>query len=108
VFKSNVNVHHGRIGAGFLFDLRFQEAYLERGVDCHAYFPDGVPFVSRFKKAGIHSWCQLVKICQDQKSRKISLIQSSVVINVRGTSYIDPRLCRYFHRTGFTWAKDLE
>jgi hypothetical protein len=33
VFRNNVEGHYGQIGAGYLFDSSFQEAYLERGVD---------------------------------------------------------------------------
>jgi hypothetical protein len=43
VFRKNVEGHHGRIGACYLFDSSFQEAYLERGVDCYVYFLDEVP-----------------------------------------------------------------
>jgi hypothetical protein len=32
VFRNNVEGHYGQIGAGYLFDSSFQEAYLERGV----------------------------------------------------------------------------
>jgi hypothetical protein len=35
VFRNNVESHYGQIGAGYLFDSSFQEAYLERGVDCY-------------------------------------------------------------------------
>jgi hypothetical protein len=30
VFRNNVEGHYGQIGAGYLFDSSFQEAYLER------------------------------------------------------------------------------
>jgi hypothetical protein len=35
VFRNNVEGDYGQIGAGYLFDSSFQEAYLERGVDCY-------------------------------------------------------------------------
>jgi hypothetical protein len=35
VFRNNVEGHYGQIGAIYLFDSSFQEAYLERGVDCY-------------------------------------------------------------------------
>jgi hypothetical protein len=35
VFRNNVEGHYGQIGAGYLFDSSFQEAYLERSVDCY-------------------------------------------------------------------------
>jgi hypothetical protein len=34
VFRNNVEGHYGQIGAGYLFDSSFKEAYLERDVDC--------------------------------------------------------------------------
>jgi hypothetical protein len=33
-----VFVHYDEIGAGYLFDSSFQEAYLERGVDFYVVF----------------------------------------------------------------------
>jgi hypothetical protein len=33
VFRNNVESHYGQIGAGYLFDSSFQEAYVERVVD---------------------------------------------------------------------------
>ena len=30
VFRNNAEVHYGQIGAGYLFDSDFQEAYLEK------------------------------------------------------------------------------
>jgi hypothetical protein len=38
VFRNNVEVHYGQIGAGYLFDSSVQEAYLERGADCYVDF----------------------------------------------------------------------
>jgi hypothetical protein len=32
VFRNNVEGHYGQIGAAYLFDSSFREAYLERGV----------------------------------------------------------------------------
>jgi hypothetical protein len=43
VFKNNAEDHYGQIGADYLFDSNFQEAYLERGVDCYVDFMDEVP-----------------------------------------------------------------
>jgi hypothetical protein len=34
VLWNNVEGHYGKIGAGWLFDFSFQEAYLDKGVDC--------------------------------------------------------------------------
>jgi hypothetical protein len=46
VFRNNVEGHYGQIGAGYLFDSCFQEAYFERGVDCYVNFLDEVPSAS--------------------------------------------------------------
>jgi hypothetical protein len=46
VFRNDVEGYYGQIGAGYLFDSSFQEAYLERGVDCHDDFLDEVPSAS--------------------------------------------------------------
>ena len=35
IFRNNVEGNYGQIGAGYLFDSDFQEAYLEKGVDCY-------------------------------------------------------------------------
>jgi hypothetical protein len=35
VFRNNIEGHYGQIVADYLFDSSFQEAYLERGVDCY-------------------------------------------------------------------------
>jgi hypothetical protein len=43
VFRNNVEGHYGQIGAGYLFDLSFQEAYLENGVDCYNDILEEVP-----------------------------------------------------------------
>jgi hypothetical protein len=45
VFRNNVEGHYGQIGAGYLFDSSFQEAYLQRGVDCYIHFLDEVPLL---------------------------------------------------------------
>jgi hypothetical protein len=50
VFRNNVESHYGQIGAGYLFDSSFQEAYLERAVDCYVDFLDEVPSASQIKK----------------------------------------------------------
>ena len=42
VFREKVEGHYGQIGAGYLFDSTFQEAYLEKGVDCYIDFLDEV------------------------------------------------------------------
>jgi hypothetical protein len=50
VLRNNLEGHYGQIGACYLFDSSFHEAYLERGVDCYFYFLDEVPSVSQIKK----------------------------------------------------------
>ena len=50
VFRNNVEGHYGQIGAGYLFDMEFQTAYLEKGVDCYVDFMDEVPSASQIKK----------------------------------------------------------
>ena len=76
-FRNNVEVHCGKIGAGYLFDTEFQTAYIERGADCFVDFLDEVPSASqisacqgglgrrilmdsRIKQDGIRRWHQLV------------------------------------------------
>jgi hypothetical protein len=50
VFRNNVEGHYGQIGAGYVYDSIFQEAYLERDVDCYAELLDEVPSDSKIKK----------------------------------------------------------
>jgi hypothetical protein len=50
VFRNNVEGHYEQIGAGYLFDSSFQEAYLERSVDCYVDFLDEVSSASQIKK----------------------------------------------------------
>jgi hypothetical protein len=40
VFRNNVEGHYGKIVAVYLFVSLFQEANLERGVDCYVDFLD--------------------------------------------------------------------
>jgi hypothetical protein len=92
VFRNNLGDHYGQIGAGYfqISDSSFQEAYLDRGVDCYVDFLDELPSASQIKKDahalygalfsafqsgvgrrilmknrdkqdGIRSWCQLVQ-----------------------------------------------
>ena len=90
ILRNNFEGYYGQIGAGYLFDSDFQEAYLEKGVYCYIGFLDEVRSASQIKKAapvlygallsacqsgigcrilikdrntldGIRSWCQLVK-----------------------------------------------
>jgi hypothetical protein len=50
VFRNNVEGNNGQIGAGYLFDSSFQEAFLERIVDCYDDFLHEVPSASQIRK----------------------------------------------------------
>jgi hypothetical protein len=50
VFRNNVEGHYGQVGAGYLFDSSFQEAYLERGVDFYVDFLDELSPASKINK----------------------------------------------------------
>jgi hypothetical protein len=75
VFRNNVEGHYGQIGAGYLFDSRFQEAYLESGVDFYVDFLDEVPSASQIKKdarvlyIALHG--ALLSACQSCVGRRI-------------------------------------
>jgi hypothetical protein len=64
VFRNNVEGHYGQIGAGYLFHSSFQEAYLERGVDCYIDFLDEVQFASQIKKDARALYGALPTACQ--------------------------------------------
>jgi hypothetical protein len=64
VFRNNVEGHYGQIGAGYLFDSGFQEAYLERGVDCYVSFLGEVPSASQIKKDARALHGTLLSACQ--------------------------------------------
>jgi hypothetical protein len=56
-FRNNLEAHYGQygqIGDGYLFDSSFQEAYLERGVDCYIDFLDEVPSASHIKSEELY------------------------------------------------------
>ena len=42
--------HYGQIGTGYLFDMDFQKAYLEKDVGCFVDFLDEVHSESQIKK----------------------------------------------------------
>jgi hypothetical protein len=71
VFRNNVEGHYGQIGAGYLFDLSFQEAYLERVVDCYVNFVDEVPSASHIKKDAWALYGALFSACQSDLGRRI-------------------------------------
>jgi hypothetical protein len=110
IFRNNVEGHYGQIGAGYLFDSSFQEAYKERGVDCYADFLDEVPSASQIKKdtralygalfsscqSGvgrrilmenrdkqdeIRSWCQLVQQYETDDNRNVRIKRLESIIN---------------------------
>jgi hypothetical protein len=111
VFRNNIEGHYGQIGAGYLFDSIFHEAYyLERGVDCYVDFLDEVPSASQIKKDvralygsliiacqsgvgrrilienrdkqdGICSWCQLVQQNETDGNRYVRIKRLESVIN---------------------------
>jgi hypothetical protein len=56
--------HFGQIGEAYLFDSSFQEAYLERGVDCYVDFLDEVPSASQFKKDARALYGALLSACK--------------------------------------------
>jgi hypothetical protein len=112
-----------------LFDSNFQEAYLERGVDCYADFLDEVPSASQIKKDvralygallsacqsgvgrrilmenrdkqdGIRSWCQLVQQDETDGNRNARIKRLESVINT-----VFHRNCR---RGLVKWIQDYE
>jgi hypothetical protein len=71
VFRNNVEGHYGQIGAGYLFHSSFQEAYLERGVDCYIDFLDEVQFASQIKKDARALYGALPTACQSWVGHRI-------------------------------------
>jgi hypothetical protein len=71
VFRNDVEGHYGQIGAGYLFDSTFQEAYLERGVDYNVDFLDKVPSASQIKKDARALYGALLSACQSVVGRRI-------------------------------------
>jgi hypothetical protein len=55
----------------YLFDSSFQEAYLERGVDCYVDFLDEVPSASQIKKDACALYGALLSACQSGVGRRI-------------------------------------
>jgi hypothetical protein len=71
VFRNNVEGHYGQIGAGCLFDSSFQEAYLERGVDCCVDILDEVPCSSQVNEDARALYGALLSACQSGIGRRI-------------------------------------
>ena len=63
--------HYGQIGAGYLFDSDFQEAYLEKGLDCYIDFLDEVPSASQIKKDARALYGALLSTCHIGVGRRI-------------------------------------
>jgi hypothetical protein len=118
----NVEGNYGQIGAGYLFDSSFQEAYLDRGVDCYVDFLDEVPSASQIKKDartlygallsacqsgvgrrilmknidtqdGIRSWCQLVQQYETDGNRNVRIKRLESVINIQDRKGVRDILC---------------
>jgi hypothetical protein len=71
VFRNNVEGHYGQIGAGYLFDSSFQEAYFEGGVHCYVDFLDEVPSASQIKKDDRALYGALLSAFQSGVGRRI-------------------------------------
>jgi hypothetical protein len=129
VFRNNVEGHSGKIGAGYVFDWSFQEAYLERGVDCYVDFLDEVPSASQIKRDahvlygallsacqsgverrilmenrdkqdGIRSWCQLIQQYETDGNRNIRIKGIEIFINTV--------FHRNYRRVLVEWIQDYE
>jgi hypothetical protein len=50
LFNNNVEDNYWKIGAGYSFDSKFQEAFFERGVDCYVNFLGEVPSALKIDK----------------------------------------------------------
>jgi hypothetical protein len=83
VFINNVEGHYGHIGVGYLFDSSFQEAYLERGVDCYVDFLDEVPSASQIMKDARTLYGALLKACQGGVGRRILMENSDKQDGIR-------------------------
>jgi hypothetical protein len=57
VFRNNVEGHYGQIGAGYLFDSSFQDAYLERGVDCTVMLIFWMKYLLLPRSRRMHAHC---------------------------------------------------
>jgi hypothetical protein len=71
LFRNNLEDHYGQIGAGYLFDSSFQEAYVERGVDCYFDFVDELPSASQIKNDSRALYGALLSACQSGVGRRI-------------------------------------
>jgi hypothetical protein len=128
-FRNNVEGHYGQIGAGYLFDSSFQQAYLEKGVDCYIDFLDEIPSASqinkdaqalfgallsacqsgvgrrilmenRNKQDGIRSWCQLVQQYETDGNRNVRMKKLENIITMVIYCHYKGRLIK--------WIQDYE
>jgi hypothetical protein len=67
----NIEGHYGQISNVYLFDSSFQEAYLERVVDCYFDFLDEVPSASQIKKDARALYGSLLSACQSGVGQRI-------------------------------------
>jgi hypothetical protein len=67
---SKIKVHYGQIGAGYLFDLDFQEDSLKKIIDCYIDFFDEVPSTSQVKKDSRALYGTLLIACQCWMGRR--------------------------------------
>jgi hypothetical protein len=65
VFRNYVEGHYGQIGAGYLLDTEFQNAYFERGTDCYVDF-----------------WMKYHQLPSLRKMHVYSMAYYSVLVNV--------------------------
>ena len=70
-FRNKVEGNYGQIGAGYLFDMDFQKAYLEKGVDCFVDFLGEVHSASQIKKDVRALYGALLSACQSGVGRRI-------------------------------------
>jgi hypothetical protein len=71
VFRNNVAGNYEQIDVGYLFHSSFQEAYLERAVDCYVDFLDELPSDSQIKKDTHALYGALLSACQSGVGRRI-------------------------------------
>ena len=121
--------HYGQIGASYLFDMNFQKAYLENGVDCFVDFVDEVHSASKIKKDvralygalrnacqssvgrkilmenrakqdGIRSWCQLIKQHETDGNKNVRIKKLESAKNTM--------FHRHYKRSLTKWIQDYE
>jgi hypothetical protein len=71
IFRNKDEGYYGQIGSGSLFDSSFQDASLERVVECYVDFLDEVPFASQIKKDLRALYGVLLSACQTGVGRRI-------------------------------------